>query len=156
MGCLESRPIVRSVSGDTDNITTFLEHLDQDSLILRRGSCKDLQSRGNNFHDVRRECAEAWPFPDNAISVDVALLRDQPGSEHVVSRTHRHTDAGLFTFGYGPEDTFSEGVLDAGNTNKREVSRQVIVLNLLKASQRLSFLARKESVTSPSCIAARH
>ena len=93
-----------------------------------------------------------WPFHDNAISVDVASLRDRLGSEHVVSRTHRHTDAGLFTFGYGLEDTFSEKVIDAGNTNKREVSRQVIVLNLLEANQRLSSLARKESVTSPPCI----
>ena len=123
MGCLESRPIVRFVSGDTDNITTFLEHLDQDSLNVRRGSCKDLQSQGNNFHDVQRERAEVWPIHDNAISVDVALLRDRPGSEHVVSRTHRHIDAGLFTFGYGLSDTFSKRVIDAGNTNKREVSR---------------------------------
>ena len=57
-------------------------------------------------------------FHDNApSSVDVALLRDRPSSEHVVSSTHRHTDAGVFAFGYGLSDTFSERVLDSNNAN---------------------------------------
>lgn len=57
-------------------------------------------------------------FHDNTpSSVDVTLLRDRPSSEYVVSCAHRHTDAGLFTFGYGLSDTFSERVFDSGNAN---------------------------------------
>ena len=39
---------------------------------------------------------------------DVTLLGNRPGGEHVVSCTHRHTDVGLFTSGYGLSDTFSD------------------------------------------------
>ena len=35
VGCLESRTIVRAVSGDSYNIATFFERLNQRSLILR-------------------------------------------------------------------------------------------------------------------------
>jgi hypothetical protein len=69
-------------------------------------------------------------------SVDVALKRNRPGSEHVLSCTHRHTDGNVFTFGHGLPDTFSERVLDASNTDKCEVGSQVVVFNLPKASQR--------------------
>ena len=118
VSCLECRAIVRAVSGDTNNIATILERFNQYSLILRRGSGKDLQSGGNSLHDIRREHAEVRSFHDNTpSSVDVTLLRNRPGSEHVVPCTHRHTDAGVFAFGYGLSDTFSERILDSGNAN---------------------------------------
>ncbi len=54
---------------------------------------------------------------DASRSVDVALLRDRPGSEHIISCTHHHTDAGVFAFGYGLSDTFSQRVLDSSNAD---------------------------------------
>jgi hypothetical protein len=80
---------------------------------------------------------------DNTSSgVDITLLGNRPGGEHVVSCARCHTDAGLFTSGYGLSDTFSERALDVSNTSKREVYRQIIIFNLIKISQRLSFLTK--------------
>ena len=118
VSCLESRAIVRAVSGDANNIATVLERLNQQSLIVRRGSSKDLQSRRNSFHDFRREHAEMGSFHNNTPgSVDVTLLRDRPSSEHIVSCTHCHADASAFALGYGLSDTFSERVFDSSNAN---------------------------------------
>ena len=84
-----------------------------------------------------------WSFHDNTSrSVDITLLGNRPGGEHVVSCAHCHTDAGQFTSGYGLSDAFSERVLDASYAKKREVCHQVIIFNLIKISQRLSFLRK--------------
>ena len=59
------------------------------------------------------------PSP-RGIPLYVKVYMNRLGGKHVVSCTHRHTDAGLFTSGHGLLNTFSERVLDASNANKRE------------------------------------
>src|SRR5216683_3235866 len=98
-------------------------------------SREDLQPRHNRFHDIRWERAEVWPFHDNtARSVDAALLSDRPGSEHVVPSTHRYTNASHSTTGNGLANTTTKGVLNAGDANQCEVSRQIVVFNLCRLS----------------------
>jgi hypothetical protein len=116
MSCLESRAVVRAVSSDANNIAMFLEHLNQHSLIVRRGSGKNLHR--NSLYDFQREHAEVGSFHDNTPrSVDVTLLHNRLSSEHVISCTHCHTDAGVFAFGYSLLDTFSERILNSSNAN---------------------------------------
>ena len=77
-------------------------------------------NRGEIAFIIWREHAEVGSFHDNnpsSVDVTLILLRDRPSSEHVVSGAHRHTDAGVFAFGYGISDTFSERVLDSSNAN---------------------------------------
>ena len=76
-----------------------------------------------------------WGLNDTPRDIGVALLRDQPSSEHVVSSTHCHVDASVFAFSYGLLDTFSERVLNSSNANQCEVICQIIVINLPTASQ---------------------
>jgi len=118
MHCLESRAIVHAISGDANNIAPFLEHLNQQLLIVRQGSGKNLQPQHNSFHDFQGEHAEVEAFHnDTPRGIDVALLHDQPSGEHVVSSTHHHMDASVFAFGYSLSDTFSERVLNSSNAN---------------------------------------
>ena len=55
---------------------------------------------------------EVWSFHDNtSSSVDVTLLGNRPGGEHVVSCTYCRMDAGPFTSGYSLSDTSRRGSL---------------------------------------------
>jgi hypothetical protein len=95
-----------------------------------RGSLQALVSSRNRSSSctrfgVSRSCWKllVWPFDIRCLSLanlDGCIgsltraagtlyrrMHDRSCSEHVVSCTHRRTDAGVFSFGYGLSDTFS-------------------------------------------------
>ena len=71
---------------------------------------------------------------DASRSVDAALLSNRFGGQRVVSGTHFHANACLATIGNGFPDTWTERILDADDGNEREISRQVIVIDLSTTS----------------------
>lgn len=151
VGGLERRSVVRSVTGNTDDLAHALEVLDENLLVLGGRTSEDLKTRDDLVAFGDGELAENGALHDDSSGgEDAALGGDRSGGKNVVSAgkrdvrkplreaegrssspsAHLDADTSRLASSDGLRDSLTKRVLDGGDGDESEVACEVVPFDI--------------------------
>ena len=123
---LEGGSIVGTVTSDTNSVAQLAEGLDQQTLVLGRGSGHDLKTGDDLETFGRAETTEGGSFDDDSTGrVHATLGSDRSSSKNVVTGAHLDGNTGLVALGNRLDDSRTKRVLDGNDGDHDEVLGKV-------------------------------